>query len=269
MSENVTHNMQTDGFGSQYNAMIYAVLYSELAGLDYYYSPIVRMEHNYEAYKEPDSIKRRKMEIDFITTMEDFINMKPHFKNVYPGLKYRELVHIWERHNVIHAVELDKLNIFESPGFKKIKSCFWEKKIKPKYDYLSVGVHIRRRNQHDCREHGTLTPDDYYLFMIDYLRKKYSGRKIIFNIYSQGDKEKFEKYKAEDTILHLDEPLIDTFMGLACADVLVTSQSAFSHTASLMSDAEVYYVPSRIDFHNDIWANPKQWINGWELFKHR
>jgi len=268
MGECVTHNVQTDGFGSQYNTMIYAVLYSELVGLDYYYSPMVRMEHNYDASKEPNASKRQQMEKDFVKMLEDFINMRPHFKNVNPDIKCRELMHIWERNHVIHAVNIGKLNIFESSGFKKIKACFWEKKIKPVYDYLNIGVHIRRRNSQDNRDGGTITPDEYYLFMIDYLREKYAGRKMIFNIYSQGDVEKFEKYKAEDTVLHLDEPLTDTFMGLACANILVTSQSSFSHTVSLMSDAEVYYIPSRIDFHHDVWANPKEWINGWDLFKH-
>ena len=76
----------------------------------------------------------------------------------------------------------------------------------------------------------------------------------MFHIYSQGELECFNNYKNDDTILHINEDICNTFMGLVAADVLVTSRSSLSYTAALLSYGEIYY--------KHFWHPPsKEWIN--------
>jgi allantoicase len=100
---------------------------------------------------------------------------------------------------------------------------------------------------------GTDTPDHYYLNVMNNIREKYAHKDVCFHIYSQGDISKFECYKGTDVILHIDENLFDTFIGLVGAEVLVMSASSFSYSAALLSDGEIYYLP--------FWHRPsKNWI---------
>ena len=38
-----------------------------------------------------------------------------------------------------------------------------------------------------------------------------------------------------------DVAVIDTFIGLVAADILITSRSSFSYSAAIISDGEIYY----------------------------
>lgn len=257
MSEGITHAVQTDGFGSQYNAIFNSVLLADLWGKTYYYTPMVSVEHNYNN------------ESDFKDKLEKFINVKSNFPNVYPGLQVRTIVNCIDRANLINAVKSGNFDMLNSNGLKKLKSCFWENKEKPVHDYLNIGIHIRRRNPQDNRNEGTRLPDEYFLFMIKYLREKYNERKIIFNIYSQGELKNFEKYLSEDVRLNIDTPVMDTFLGLASSDILLTSLSTLSYTAGLISNGEVYFVPSEIEFGYQVFPIPKEWKDGWNLFKYQ
>ena len=76
----------------------------------------------------------------------------------------------------------------------------------------------------------------------------------MFHIYSQGNEESFNNYKNDDTILHINEDVCKTFLGLVAANILVTSSSSFSYCAALLSDGEIYY--------KQFWHTPrKDWIN--------
>ena len=122
-----------------------------------------------------------------------------------------------------------------------------------KNNRLNIAVHIRRPNVQDDRINGTDTNDAYYLYIINYIRTKYSNKELIFHIYSQGELSKFECYKNKDTELHINEELTSTFLGLVGAEILITSRSSFSYSAALLSDGEVYYLP--------FWHRPRQnWI---------
>ena len=80
--------------------------------------------------------------------------------------------------------------------------------------------------------------------MIDLIRNKYSSKKPLFHIYSQGNIKAFKDiYKSNDIVFHIDEPIEQTFTSLVLADVLVTSISSLSYTAGILSDGVVYYMP--------------------------
>jgi hypothetical protein len=84
-------------------------------------------------------------------------------------------------------------------------------------------------------------PDSVYIAVINKLRTKYSSQNPLFHIYSQGNSDNFRIYEAEDTILHINESLEDTYIGMVLADVLVTGRSSLSYTAGYLSDGIVYY----------------------------
>ena len=139
-----------------------------------------------------------------------------------------------------------------SKSFLKYKNLFYSDKSSP-YNkaHTHVAVHVRRHNKEDNRIEGTNTPDEYYINIINNIRLKYSNCK--FHIYSQGNISNFSSFIADDTVLHLDEDVLDTFNGLVFADILVTSASSFSYVAAMLTNGLVYY--------KTFWHTPsKNWI---------
>ena len=111
-----------------------------------------------------------------------------------------------------------------------------------------------RPNPHDDREDGTNTSDAVYQKIIDTLKEKYPGYKIV--VYSQRDKNGQPQTFVNNVDEHvLDGSMEDTFRAMALADVLVTSRSSFSYSAGLLNrDGQVYYIP--------FWHSPlPDWIS--------
>ena len=64
----------------------------------------------------------------------------------------------------------------------------------------------------------------------------------------------FSNFVSEDTVLHINKPVIDTFTALVHADILVTSPSSFSYCAAFLSKGTVY---AKIFWHK----NASFWIS--------
>jgi hypothetical protein len=227
VSNTITHVIQIDGFGSQFQNIIATVAYAELNGKKYAYTPFYGMEHNYS------------QDAQFLEKKEELINFKNNFELSNPFTP-----------NVTINCKLyfdEHLEVcVKTAGFKKIKTVFRSNKQKSKYfdvDHLHIAVHVRRHNIHDCRIEGTNTPDSVYLNTIEKLRKKHAVQNPQFHIYSQGNPVNFDQYRSADTIFHLNESLEDTFTQLVLADILIMSQSSLSYTAGLISDGIIYYIP--------------------------
>jgi hypothetical protein len=132
----------------------------------------------------------------------------------------------------------------QTVALKNLKKFFRANKNRRDYcddGYFHIAVHVRRPNPHDNRVYGTDVPDDFYIKVIDSLRKKYYEYNLLFHIYSQGDSDNFKIYHANDTILHINGSLEDTYTSMVLADVLVTGRSSLSYTAGYLSDGIVYY----------------------------
>ena len=84
--------------------------------------------------------------------------------------------------------------------------------------------------------------DQIYLNTINRIREEHQGKDLQFHIYSQGELCMFDCYKSNDTVLHIDEEIVETFVDLVAADILVTSPSAFSFSAALLNEGIVYYM---------------------------
>jgi len=231
-----------DGFGAQYQNIVFAILYAEFNGYEYIHNCINIIEHNYNKDE------------NFVKNMNNFINIKKNYLNasdVKKGkiLKYRsEQIYPDVENNIDNYTN-------NNPSFNKIKNCFWEDKNKDFYknNKFNVAVHIRRTNQIDTSIENRIENDLYYLKVMQNIREKYNDKNLLFHIYSQGDISKFECYINDDVVFHLDEDLMDTFIGLVAAEALVTSKSSLSYTAAILSEGEIYYLP--------FWHKPKKdWI---------
>jgi hypothetical protein len=160
----------------------------------------------------------------------------------------------------------------------RIKKYFWANKTRDIYKkhaqttrhsgpdsvrVLHLAVHIRRPNVDDTKANGGEEYDNaYYIRSLLTIREKYMTIKpdhtIMYHIYSQGDTSKFADFihhpvLRENVILHLNETNEDTYLGMAGADILITSASSFSYSAAFLSDADIYYTP--------FWHKPCSWWN--------
>lgn len=230
---------QDDGFGAQYQKIIDTFIYCKLNNLNFLYTPFTNIAHNYNNNN------------NFTINMEHFINLK----NNIPNSHNKQVKKIDYGGIVMKFINNNIDLCYKSPHLEFIKKCFWENKDKNvfKNNKINIAVHVRRPNSQDNRKEGTDTPDKYYLNIINIIRNKYQNRELLFHIYSQGESKNFEIFKAPDTILHLNEELPVTFIGMVGADILVTSASSLSYVAALLSNGVIYY--------KKFWHNPrKEWF---------
>ncbi len=219
--------LDPDGFGSQFQFIIACVIYAELNNKKFVYTPFKKIDHNYN--NDPDFFKKKEWLINFID------NFELDEKNVAAKHDfYKEYFddHITECANSASLNNIRKL--FRAN--KNIKNYF-------NNDNFNIAIHIRRPNPHDIRINGTNIPNEFYLNIINKLRKNYSLKKPLFHIFSQGKKENFEIFKGNDIFFHLDESIEDTFCSMTFADVLIAAPSSFSYTAGIISENIVYCAP--------------------------
>jgi hypothetical protein len=231
-----------DGFGAQYQNIIWCIIYSELNGYNYLHRKIEDMEHNYD--NDPS----------FFIKMEQIMNIHNHYTT------YNETIHknvtVFQHSPIVYPFIENNIDYcLKSDSMLKLKNIFWENKDKNhfKNDKINIAVHIRRQNPHDGRNARKEVSDLYYLNVISYIREKYIDKNIQFHIYSQGPIERFECYRHTDTVFHLNESISDTFIGLVAAQILCTSASSLSYIAAWLSDGVIYY--------QQFWHPPsKDWI---------
>lgn len=223
----LTNSRQWDGFGAQYLLLIGSLIDAELKQCEFKYTPFTKMEHNYTN----DS--------HFLEKKEWLINFIGNFDVATPGGTPIAACNY-------HHREDGGAIIANSASLQKAKKLFRANKqginrIYP--DGFNIAVHVRRPNSHDSRLDGSDTSDQLFLRIIAALRGEYHDKNPLFHIFSQGASEKFTCYEADDTILHIDETIEDSFISMVFADVLVAARSAFSYVAALISEGEIYYIP--------------------------
>jgi len=242
----VTNPRQSDGFGSQFQSIIAAVVYAELNNKQYVYTPFAKMGHNYD--NDPEFIESKERFINFINNFE--LNKTQY--NANAAIHYK----LFFDQNVERCAQ--------SCALQKIKQIFRANKnidtVFHDTEHIHIAIHMRRPNQHDDRIDGADTPNSTFLAIIDQLRSRYRMQKPQFHLYSQGTIESFALFQAPDIMLHINESIEDTFLGMVLADVLVTGRSSFSYVAGLLSEGTVYYIP--------FWHTPlPHWISVKTLLK--
>ena len=259
-----------DGFGSQYQKIIESYIFCKMNNLNFAYTPLNVVEHNYD--NDPS----------FNIKLEKLMNIKDNIINVNDSMNINYIEYSIQ----IHKNFSENIDMYcNSVHMQYIKDCFWKNKEKDfftpfriedaqsnrsnpfisapeggilnenwcKNGKTNISIHIRRENVCDRGQAGdrVTTPNEYYLNIMNNIRQQYTNTQ--FHIYSQGDIEQFNDLDKADVIFHLNEDIYTTFIGLVAANILVTSPSSLSYTAAMLSDGIVYY--------RSFWHSPrKEWI---------
>jgi hypothetical protein len=233
----ITNKTRTDGFGAQYQTIIFTILYAELMNYEFVYTPFSSMEHNYDD------------DVNFLEKKEELINIRNNFKSINE-IDRTQLIDI-DLHQLYQTIEHNIDFCVNSNSFKKIKEIFFRDKQTKKLSKNNINIHIRRPNRFDIGDYG-YTPDEYYLKVIDEIKKKYNDIGSI-KIFSQGDVSEFESFTPYNAELVLNSSIEDTFTELVNSDILVLSKGSFSYCSGLLCDGIVFYLP--------FWHKPlKKWL---------
>lgn len=232
---------EVEGFGALLQKLVWAILIVETSGNTFIYTPITKIEHNYND------------DTEYIDMIENYIGLKAHYINkddksvLTPSAVYIP--------QVIHQIEANINEYHSNDVFKRLKALFFSNKKTP-YDTNSthIAVHIRRSNLHDNGIQRGDTPDIYYLSIMNTISSRRKNEKLTFHIYSQGEETNFIKFlklknNNIDVRLHINEHVIETFNGLLFSDILVLSKSSLSYIAAIFSNAEVHYIKF---YHNPL-----------------
>lgn len=219
-----------DGFGAQFQSLIYSIVFCEYNKLNFIYRGISNMEHNYD--NDPN----------YINEIEALMNIKNNYTTEDPSQTY-------EFRELPFKPFLDmfdkKLDYYLSTSaFQRYKQIFWSNKTKHNFNNgkYNVAVHIRRYCMPvDIGCGRREVPVEYFANIINTIRN--AKPNALFHIYSVGDVEYFKPLMNHDIVLHINENITTTFVQMVSADGLVTSRSSMSYVAGLLSDGHVYYIP--------------------------
>lgn len=233
-----------DGFGAQYQRIIQTYIVCKNNNLNFVYTPLEHLEHNYDNDK------------DYNNKLENLINFKKNITNTDETMNVKEI----DYGSIILKQFESKIDYFcESQHMQFIKDCFWENKNRDcfKNDKINVAVHIRRDNISDKGAAGdrVTTPNSYYFNIMNTIRDKKAceNKQLLFHVYSQGELYQFQDLSNNDVNFYINSDIIETFIGMVSADILITSPSSFSYVAALISDGEIHY--------KKFWHEPrKEWI---------
>lgn len=252
----VSTEARTDGFGAQYQNIIFDILFTSAMTPNVQYvfpSNLERMqfEHNY------------KNDPTFSNRLIRLMNLDAKF-NVTPQTTPIQVIRYKGTKNYAFC-EANLTRLLETNAFKLIKQLFFEGKSTP-YDtaFYNVAIHVRKHSAHDMRVHKrTNEPNAYYINVMRFIIENYKGTKPVrFHIHSQGNtNNEFTNFSATranvgvEVVMHLNESVEDAFNGLVFADALATSASSFSYVAAMLTDGVVYY--------KQFWHKPSlKWVVG-------
>jgi hypothetical protein len=227
----ITTVKRIDGFGSQFQTIIYGILYAYYYNHEYIYRPITQIG----IYNDPELYSR----------INRYLNLEGAYNNYY-SIDDQSSINTIDFYETMHTVENNLDYLLQSDVITHLKNIFWENKDKMYDKKNNIAIHIRRHNKHD-HINGMLrdyNPLEYYLNIINKLRPIYNNYTI--HIFSQGKLDEFTDFISDDVVLHIDEDMnqndfFETFSYLVAADVLVTSRSSFSYIAAYLSDGVIYY----------------------------
>lgn len=227
----ITNDLRWDGFGAQFQSIIWSILWAECQGATFFYSEIEKMVN--------DTGDEKK----FIEDANECINLRdkyPSVKQTPHGATTFALKWPYFYKQIEHNMEF----FHDSASFRKIQDAYFTNKTNPfDKEHLHIAVHVRRPLSFDNRVEGAQTPDTYYLYVMDFLYHQYkdSTKPILFHLYSTGEESAFEAYRKYPIQFHLKDDTFQSFIGMSFADILVTSASSFSYTAALLSKGEIIY----------------------------
>ena len=229
-----TSKERVDGFGAQFQTFIYMIYYAAVNNGEYIHVPIKTMDHNY--LNDPL----------YISSLEEFMCVKM-FKCINDtNITTKHIQYIsFNESRILFESSIDDAMVHIS--FILYKYAFWRSIPLTQYynnNKFNIAIHIRRGDVQATNEESfRYTSNDFYLGKIRMLTETYKNKDILFHIYSEGCADEFACFKMDNCILHLNEDVKFTFIGLITADVLIQAKSSFSYVAGLLSHGIVYYIP--------------------------
>lgn len=209
----------TDGFGSQYLAIMSGIAYCESMNYEYVHTPFSIVDHG----QNPN-------------VLNTFIGI--------PAGDTRRGVDITElRADPVHNSE--KPSIYYTENIRSRLRAYYFSTAKPAIPPTDIVIHIRRGDV------GPHAPDRYtsntdYVAIIQMLKATYPNRLI--TVHSEGYLDDFKELIPEGVDIRLNDPIAVSFHCMVMANVLVTAKSGFSYTAGILNKNKVYYIP--------FWHNP-------------
>lgn len=210
---------KTDGFGSQYQAIMSGIAFCEYNGNTYFHTPFCEVAH--EVGREDELNKFIGINNDDILISEEDM------KNIEVQ-KECKFIHLCKNPSLYYNEEV----------IKKIKDFYYSTE-KPKIGNIDIAIHIRRGDVSEYNHTERHTSNAYYKKIIELLKKKHPSYNI--TIFSQGKIDDFKELELEDSQFNLNVDIKETFHSLVSAKVLVTSKSSFSYAAAILNENVIYY----------------------------
>ena len=226
-----TSEERVDGFGSQFQTLLHMIYYAAANNVEYIHIPIKTIDHNYSN----DPL--------YVRSMEEFmcIGLFKRIDELDPSSPIRHISNEecrnYFQQDVDKAMCHSSLNAYKSTFLSNINTNHYNN------GKFNIALHIRRGDVQPDYNGGRYTSNEFYLAQMQYLSEIYADKDILFHIYSEGSEEEFACFTNSNTVLHLNEDVKSTFIGLIASDVLVQSKSSFSYVAGLLTNGIVYHIP--------------------------
>jgi hypothetical protein len=210
---------KTDGFGSQYQAILSGISYSNYKKYIYFHTPFTNMEHNTDIRKA----------------------------NEFIGINTNSMLHDISC-NIIERTFISEVHYSKSPSIyytdeilEYIRKYYYSSE-KPVIGSVDIAIHIRRGDVRKDRNVNRYISNDVYIKIINKLKEKYPG--YIITIFSEGEFKDFKEYDLEENCFRLNTDIFETFHSLVSSKVLITSCSSFSYCAGIINSNTVYHYDS-------------------------
>ena len=205
---------KSDGFGSQYQAILSGISYCNYKNYIYVHTPIIRLDHNVDI--------NRANEFIGINANSKYIDVSSNIieKN------YERAVHYSKKPSIYYT---DKT-------LEYIRKCYFSSEKPVIYD-IDIAIHIRRGDVKNSS--NRYISNDLYIKIINKLKEKYPG--YIITIFSEGEFKDFKEYDLEENCFRLNMDVFHTFHSLVSSKVLVQGFSCFSYCAGIINSNTVYH----------------------------
>jgi hypothetical protein len=254
MTQYYTNQLRGDGFGAQYQSLIYCILYAEV----HCKGEFIYTKPNLESIYGNDAEK-----------YEAIMNISKSYKS---STGFEDNIETLEFQKTRGVIEGNLDYFLNSETMKKLIFLFKQNKNVDIYDknFKNIAIHIRRPSLHqnidNISEHKegwdktTMTineltnatkrfsPDSYYLNIINTIKTNNKSKKNRFHIISEGKLEDFANFNElndedNEIIFHLNEEVEKSFILMVMSDILTISCSSFSYTAALLNENKVIHHP--------------------------
>ncbi|MDF2369379.1 MAG: hypothetical protein P1V21_01170 [Rhizobiaceae bacterium] len=108
------------------------------------------------------------------------------------------------------------------------------------YDGPVIAVHIRRGDVSQLQHVERFETNEIIAAKINYVQRRHPDARV--RVFSEGNVSDFNGLP-DNCEFELNADILETILGLASADCLITAKSSFSYIAALLSLGTVYYGP--------------------------